>query len=491
VNVLDIAYALTAVATAPWWMRKTRSGWAERFARVLPEAPDRREGRLRIMLHAVSVGEVNALRELVPLLAAQADVVVTASTDTGIARARDLFAERCTVARYPLDASWAVGRFLDAVRPDVVGLVELELWPNFVRACAAREIPVAVVNGRLSERSFRGYRRIRRWMSPAFASLSVAAVQDETYAGRFHAMGVPRERVVVTGSMKFDSSRIEDEVAGAAELARAMGIDRTRLLVVAGSTGPGEEALLHEACRRASELGGGDASTIQLLCAPRKPERFAEAARALPGCVRRTSGTPSLALQCGVEVDGGGGGSVQEPSVAQKPPAEAGGSERGRGSDIGTGPDGASRFLLDTIGELRLAYALADVAVVGRSFFDQHGSDPIEPIALGCATIIGPAVSDFAEIVGSLESGSGLLRADRENLHEVVGGLLGDASARSELVLQGRACIRRLQGASARHAELLLWMAGSRGEDSDGSAEVLRATKKHGNEALESPSPRA
>ncbi len=456
-NVLDIAYALTAAVTAPWWMRKTRSGWGERFARVLPEVPDRREGRLRVMLHAVSVGEVNALRELVPLLAAEADVVVTASTDTGIARARALFAERCTVARYPLDASWAVGRFLDAVRPDVVGLVELELWPNFVRACRARAIPVAVVNGRLSERSFRGYRRIRRWMSPAFASLSVAAVQNETYAERFHAMGVPRERVAVTGSMKFDSSRIEDGVDGAAELARALGIDRTRLLVVAGSTGPGEEALLHEACRRASELVGG--SEVQLLCAPRKPERFAEAARALPGCVRRTSVTPSLALQCG----GGGGG----------------------------GAEGEARFLLDTIGELRLAYALADVAVVGRSFFDQHGSDPIEPIALGCATIIGPAVSDFAEIVGSLESASGLLRADRGNLHEVLAGVLGDESARAGLVLQGRACVRSLQGASARHAELLLWLAGSYGEDSAGTPEVLRALKKHGNEALESPSPRA
>ena len=413
-NVLDIAYSLAALVTAPWWMRKTRSGWAERFARVVPALPPKQAGVPRIMVHAVSVGEVNALRELVPLLAGEADVVVTASTDTGIARARELFAERCTVARYPLDGSGAVRRFLNAVQPDAVGLVELELWPNFVRECAARSIPVAVINGRLSERSFRGYRRIRRWISPAFSSLSVAAVQNEAYAERFCAMGVPADRVALTGSMKFDSSRIEDDVEGSAELAAAMGIDRAGLLVVAGSTGPGEETLLHGACLRASEIVG---RKVQLLCAPRKPERFEEAARALPGCARRT--TP-----------GGGDG---------------------------------SRFLLDTLGELRQAYSLADVAVVGRSFFDQHGSDPIEPIALGCPTIIGPAVSDFAEIVRVLEAASGLVRADREDLGEVIAGLLGDAEQREQLVANGRECIRTLQGASARHQELLMWLAGTGG----------------------------
>lgn len=418
VNLLDLGYSLAAVATAPWWMRKTRSGWSERFARVLPDLPPKREGVPRIMLHAVSVGEVNALRELVPLLCAEAEVVVTASTDTGVARAGSLFAGCCTVARYPLDASWAVRRFLDAVCPDAVGLVELELWPNFVAACRERGVPVAVVNGRLSERSFRGYRRVRRWMSPAFASLSVAAVQDDAYADRFAAMGVPNDRVVVTGSMKYDSSRIEDVVEGADALAGSLGIDRARPLVVAGSTGPGEEALLHEVCERVRAQVGGD---VQLLCAPRRPERFDEAAAALPGCVRRSA-----------------------HSDGQR-----------------TGAPGVTRFLLDTIGELRQAYSLADVAVVGRSFFAQHGSDPIEPIALGCPTIIGPAVSDFAEIVRALESAGGLLRADRESLDRVIAGLLGDEGQQHELVDRGRACIRGLQGASQRHAELLLWLAES------------------------------
>jgi len=407
-NLLDIGYALGAGLTAPWWMRKARSGWAERFARVVPEMPPKREGRRRILVHAVSVGEVNALRELVPLLAREAEVVVTASTDTGLARARALFSGDCRVARFPLDASWAVRRFLDAVRPDAAALVELELWPNFLRECARRAVPVAVINGRLSERSLRGYRRIRRWISPSFASLAVAAVQDEAYARRFVAMGVPHARCVVTGSMKFDSARIEDEVAGAAALGAAMGIDPGRPLIVAGSTGPGEEALLRAACERA--FGGG----AQLLCAPRKPERFDEAAEALPGCRRRT-----------------------EP---------------------GSGP-GAGLFLLDTIGELRQAYSLADVVVVGRSFFGQHGSDPIEPVALGKPVVIGPAVSDFREIVRALEQAGGLVRADRVTLAPVLQELMADPERRRSLGERGRRVIRTLQGASSRHAELLLWLA--------------------------------
>jgi 3-deoxy-D-manno-octulosonic-acid transferase len=124
-------------------------------------APD----RPRILLHAVSVGEVSALRGVVPLLVPHADVVISVTTDTGIARARELFGATCAIVRYPLDFSWAVRRFLDRVKPDAVALVELEVWPNFVDACASRGISVCIINGRLSERSFKGYRRIRGFLA--------------------------------------------------------------------------------------------------------------------------------------------------------------------------------------------------------------------------------------------------------------------------------------------------------------------------------------
>lgn len=411
-NALDAIYAGLAAATVPWWARKNRGDWPQRFGKITP-VPDRPNGegsrRRRLLIHAVSVGEVSALRELIPRLTGEAHVILSVGTDTGIARARELFGAACDVVRYPLDFSWSVRRFLDATRPDAVALVELELWPNFVRACGGRGIPVCVVNGRLSPKSFRGYRRLRRWLRPTFASLEFAAVQDSEYAARFEAMGVEPSRCLLTGSMKWDTARIEDPagVSGASDLAREMGIDRSRPLIVAGSTGPGEEALLHGACP----------AEAQLLCAPRKPERFEEAAAALPGCTRRSGGAHSV-----------GGGA------------------------------GRDRFLLDTIGELRKAYALADVVVIGRTFVELHGSDPIEPIGLGKATVVGPSVTNFASIVETFEKAEGLVRATRDTLSTLLRELLDDPARRAAIAQRGRARIRQQQGASARHAELLLAM---------------------------------
>jgi 3-deoxy-D-manno-octulosonic-acid transferase len=234
-------------------------------------------------------------------------------------------------------------------------------------------------------------------------------------------MGVPATRCFLTGSMKWDSAKLRAsgpdgaaKVEGADELAADMGIDRARPVVVAGSTGPGEEALLRSALDRLPE-------GTQLVCAPRKPERFDEAAAALGPCVRRTE-----AVHNGV-----------------------------------TGHQG-TRFLLDTIGELRKAYALADVVVVGRSFGTQYGSDPIEPVALGKATVIGPSVSDFAAVVAALERGGGLRRATPETLAEVLSELLASQPARAALARAGAMAIQREQGASVRHAELLLDLATTR-----------------------------
>jgi len=403
-NHRDPIYLLAAAIAAPIWLRKSRDDWSARFGKTdtLPGSP-----KARIMLHAVSVGEVNALRSLVALLTPHADVVITTTTDTGTARARDLFSDTCRVLRYPLDASWMVARFLDAVRPDAVGLVELELWPNFVEACTDRSIPVCVINGRLSARSFKGYNRFRRFIAPSFARLAFAAVQDEAYAERFEAMGVAPERCLLTGSMKWDA--VSGDVEGADALAQELGIDRDRPLIVAGSTGPGEEALLHEACP----------DGVQLVCATRKPERFDEAQRAMPGCVRRSACVPA--------------------------------------------PPGTTRYLLDTIGELRAAYALADVTVVGRSFGDLYGSDPLEPAAIGKPVVIGGAYSDFAQPVGALLASDAIEITDRAGLAEVLVRLLGDEPRRITLGDNAHRCVEGNRGASARHAELLLTLpAGGR-----------------------------
>ncbi|MBS0192119.1 MAG: glycosyltransferase N-terminal domain-containing protein [Phycisphaerales bacterium] len=408
-NAFDLLYLTGGALASPWLLRKQRKGWKERFGHVagLPA-----KTRARLMVHAVSVGEVNALRHLVPLLAggseSEFDLVITAGTDTGLARAQELFSKHAIVLRYPLDFSASVKRFLDAVRPDAVGLVELEVWPNFIRECEKRGVPVGVINGRLSERSFRGYRKVRGVLGRTFGRLAFAAAQDESYAERFCAMGVPPERVSVTGTMKWDAAVVPDDpstlVPGAAELAAEMGIDRQRPLIVAGSTGPGEEEMLKLACPEGT----------QLLCAPRKPERFDEAARALEGCVRR---------------------SMVKGKGARTP--------------------GGRYFLLDTIGELRMAYSLASVTVVGRSFIDLFGSDPIEPAALGKPVVIGPRVSDFQQTVETFEKAVAIRKVDPAELGRVLADLLSDGAERARLGEAARRTVLENKGASARHADLL------------------------------------
>jgi 3-deoxy-D-manno-octulosonic-acid transferase len=161
-----------------------------------------------------------------------------------------------------------VERFLDRVQPDLVALCELEVWPNFVDACTRRKIPVTVVNGRLSERSYGRYVMLKALFAPTFGKLDAVFAQNQEYAGRFLGLGAEEGRVYVTGTMKWDTAQIADAVPGADDFAEAMGIDRRVPLVVAGSTAPEEHRLLREAVPKG----------VQLLCAPRKPEWFDAAA---------------------------------------------------------------------------------------------------------------------------------------------------------------------------------------------------------------------
>jgi 3-deoxy-D-manno-octulosonic-acid transferase len=263
---------------------------------------------------------------------------------------------------------------------------------------------VVVVNGRLSARSFRRYALARAIVAPTFRKLRAALVQQQEYAARFFALGVPAGRVFVTGTMKWDTANIADQVPGAAELAAELGIDRSRPLVVAGSTAPEEHALLRDAVPPGA----------QLLCAPRKPEWFDAAAGDLPGCARR--------------------------------------SRREQGSASG-------RFLLDTIGELRKAYALADVVVIGRSFGSLHGSDPMEPAALGKPIACGPRMGDFRESFEALrDSGALEVAPDSAALTRVLGALVADPAERARRGAAARATVIAHQGATERTSEALLAM---------------------------------
>lgn len=431
VGVLDVASSPADASPTP-----AHSGG--RSASHKPEevsgAPAGR--RPTVLVHGVSVGEVAAVRRLVDLLAARARVVVSGTTDTGVARARSLYGSRRAVVRYPLDLSWMVRRFLDAVRPDVVALTELEVWPNFVTECTRRGIPVCVVNGRLSASSHRAYRRGGGWARPVFRQLAAVAAQNETYADRFVDLGVSRDRVRVTDTMKWDTSGRPRSALAAEALAAALGIDRTRPLIVAGSTGPGEE----------EELVATRPPTAQLLLVPRKPERF-DAVAALHPAIRRRS----RARRDGGEQKGGGA-----------PASEAVASSAGGAATPAQSPASVDLFLLDTMGELELAYALADVAIVGRSLAPMGGSDPIPPVAAGCATIIGPHHENFANVVAALAAGGGITVTDTPMA--AAARLLGDEDARRRMVRHGQRVIEEHRGASARTVDLVLGLLGTRSE---------------------------
>ncbi len=418
----DVLYAIGAVVSSPVLLfglirsGKWRTDWKGRFGKVPPLPADPRP---TLLLHGVSVGEINATRELVARMGAPGSpplrLVISATTNTGIDRARELYGDRYPVVRFPFDFSWMVRRFLDAVRPDLVALLELEVWPNLAQECRRRGIPLVVINGRLSDSSFGNYRWAKGLVRPMFRGLAAVAAQTEEYAQRFRDLGTPPERITVADTMKWDTGKLAGEVPGARELGEALGIDPERPLVVAGSTGPGEEELLLK----------GRPEGVQLLLVPRKPERFEEVARMVPGIVRRSQ-----------RPDGSG------TSGADSTPGPQGGG--GAPSDL---------FLLDTMGELTRAYGLADVAVVGRSFVPLGGSDPIEAIALGRPTVMGPHFDNFRAVVGAFQEGGGIRITPRP--WEVITDLLERPDEARAMGERGREVIRRRQGATQRHAALL------------------------------------
>ena len=400
-----VAYALRRRLS----LRKALTTLRERSGRV--DAPRRGGSGPRVLVHGVSVGEQVTLGRLVEALAeleVRPEMVVSATTTSGVEVARRMHAGRHEVVRYPLDFTWMTNRFLDALRPRLVVLAELELWPSFLAACSRRRIPVVVVNGRLSERSWRGYRRWRRGARRMMRGLAQVQAQSELYRDRFVELGVPAERVLVAPSLKWDaSSTAPGDSEAARSIAAALGIDRSRPLVVAGSTGPGEEEALVEA------LPEG----CQLLLAPRRPERWDEVARLARKMPRRSAAVGGAAPRAGARV-----------------------------------------FLLDTIGELAAAYQLADAAFVGRSLVPMGGSNPLEPIAAGVPTIVGPHYENFAEIVDELVAAGGVAVSD--DPMEVVARWIQQPDAAAAVASRGRSVLDSNRGVSRRAAARILDAAG-------------------------------
>ncbi len=211
--IIDLLYLLAAVAYSPVIIYRTirhkryRSGWSQRFGKINLSNTNKK----CIWLHAVSVGEVNAAKTIIKELEnkfADFEVVISTTTDTGFARATNLFSDNHQVFFFPFDFSWIMRRAFRNIRPAICLLMELEVWPNFVQIAQKSNIPVVVVNGRMSDKSFPGYRKIKPIAKKMFGKVTLTLAQTEEYARRFKELGCPNEKVIVTNSLKYDTAQI-------------------------------------------------------------------------------------------------------------------------------------------------------------------------------------------------------------------------------------------------------------------------------------------
>lgn len=446
--LLDVLYGLALLIGWPLllyrrWMRGPGSlALGERLGRV----PARAVSSRCVWVHGVSLGEINAARTIVEELrrrSPETTVVVSATTQAGLQRARALY-PKLLVFRFPVDFSFIIRRVLRRVRPSVIVLLELEVWPNLLNVAGARRIPVMVANGRVThEKSVRRFNwPIVRWLlRPMFKRLAWVGAQDGTYAERFIALGTPRDRVEVTGSVKYDAADVADWIEGQEALAREMGIDRRRPLWVCGSTGPGEEAQVLSAY---AELLG-EHPQLQLAIVPRKPERFDEVAELVVSrgfaCLRRSTGAPHA------------------PRGITRPPGGEAGRAVKEDQAAGAGAPGEPRhvFLGDTLGELRRFYALATVVFVGRTLTPLGGSDVMEVAGLAKPLLVGPHTENFAEATGLLRAEGGCVDvASAADLAPRVGELLRDGARRERIGAAARRTILARRGATAKTVERIL-----------------------------------
>lgn len=379
-----------------------------------------------IWLHCVSVGETQAARSLVRALRAEYPdhrLVVSTTTVTGQQVARDLFAEDAALVFYfPVDLAWIVRRVLRVLKPSAVLIMETELWPRLLRECRKRAIPVALLNGRISEKSFRRYRKIQPFMRYVLSDLTIALMQSEKDAARIRELGLPDVRIALPGNLKFDSAETAIDERVTAELRGRFGFDGTRPLIVAASTHASEERVLIEALKRMKH--SDPARHTRLLIAPRHPERFAEVAALLEGS--------DFTWSC----------RSSEPS------------ERDATSDI---------VLLDTVGELRTVYPLAQVVFVGGSIASFGGHNMLEPAATGACVITGPHTENFAAITKALLDEGALIQLPETSaaidasaqLAAVFTKLLAEEAARSEMGERAREVCRQNAGATERTMQML------------------------------------
>ncbi len=405
---------------------RRRGGYRQDFAQRLGHyAPDVRAAlgaRRRIWIHAVSVGEVFVAKQFMTAWRARhpgSSFVLSTTSSTGHRTAEEIVEAGDVLIYYPADFPAVVRRALDAIRPEALILAEGEFWPNMLRACAARGIPAAIVNGRISARSHRGYRRLRPFVRRAAEGLRLILAQTAEDGARWRDLGVPAARVVLAGSLKYDLAPVAPATAAAARASLArLGWPAGAPVLVGGSTWAGEERALLDALRALRPRF----PALRLVLVPRHAERREEVLDAIAAA--------GFTVRCKQE-------------LATWPEAGAGAAA----PDI---------LLVDTTGELRGYYAAATVVFVGKSLTQTGGQNVIEPAVERQAILTGPHLENFPEIAAEFDAARALLRvASARELAESVGRLLDDPAERAALGARAAALVAEKRGALARSVTAL------------------------------------
>jgi 3-deoxy-D-manno-octulosonic-acid transferase len=406
------ALVFTLLAT-PWFLYQ-----AVRHGKYLPNLGQRLgrlpaalnvDGEPSIWIHAVSVGEVLAARAIVPGLRARYPhlrLYLSTTTITGQEVARHRVPEVDGLCYFPLDLPWVVRRVLDTLRPRLFLMMETELWPNLLRACRERGIRTALVNGRISARSYPRYRLARAFTRRVLADVDVCCAQGEESQRRLIDLGADPSRVVVTGSLKFDS--LDTGTAGRERVLRYFRVRDGRMVIVAASTLRGEEPVVLRAFRRVRATH----PDALLIVAPRHPERFDEVTALCAQEGYRTRRRSELAVDA-------------EPRA-----------------DI---------VVLDTIGELAGLFPVATVVFVGGSLVNAGGHNILEPAVFGKPLLFGPHMQNFAEIAAAfLEKGAAIQVQSEGDFEARLVDLLDDPVRRASLGAAARALVEANRGARER-----------------------------------------
>lgn len=416
--LLGTALALSAPAWIPWTLiaAKRRNNFPDRAGMRIPPIPAPC-GKKRIWIHAVSVGETLSAVPLVRLLRKRlpdARILLSTVTITGQETAKKTLGPEIDACFYfPFDVPGISRKFIDLVRPDIVVILETEIWPNFLAECFRRGIPAVILNGRISGRSSRGYRRFRFLFSRVLRGLSAITTQSKEDADRFIALGADPGVVEVTGNMKFDVA-VPAGRSSSVRIVMEREKEAGALWFVAGSTHDTEEEAVLGAFGEARKRNGA----LRLLLAPRHPERF---------------------------------GPVEELCRGE-------GWVTGRMTRIPENPGGAVPpvLLLDTVGDLLSAYAAADIAFVGGSLVPKGGHNILEPALFGVPTLVGPHMENFREIA-ALFSGSSAVGQVRspEELSVRLARWAADPSAEAGMGRRAQEILDAFRGATERNAGIV------------------------------------